>query len=134
VRCVTLKEIIETQSVSKVHFLKIDTEGNDYSVLQGMGEHLSPSRAEIIYVEMTKDQAKICDLMRSRGYTAFAKKNLRRRQTAQSQKFYERGGSVAFFEPLADAATGSGDVLWCGENSPVALHLSELHRLAPAIG
>jgi FkbM family methyltransferase len=134
VRCVSLKEIIEARRLSKIHFLKIDTEGNDYPVLQGLGEYLLPSRVEIIYVEMTRDQAGICDLMRSRGYTAFAKKDLARRQTAQRQKFYERGGSVAFFEPLADAAIGSGDVLWCGQNSPVALHLNELHRLAPAIG
>jgi hypothetical protein len=65
---------------------------------------------------------------------AFAKKDLPRRQTTQRQKFYERGGNVAFFEPSANDATCSGDVLWCGENSPVALYLSELHRLAPAIG
>lgn len=129
VRCVSLKEIIETRTLPKIHFLKIDTEGNDYPVLQGMGEYLSPSRAEIIYIEMTRDQPKICDLMRSRGYTAFAKKDLPRRQTAQMHRFYERGGSVAFFKPLTDATAYSGDVLWCGEDSPVALHLGELHRL-----
>jgi FkbM family methyltransferase len=126
VPCVSLKEIIEARSLSKIHFLKIDTEGNDYPVLQGMGDYLSPSRVEIIYVEMTRDQAKISDLMRSRGYMAFVKKNLARRQTVQRQKFYERGGSVAFFELMADAAACSGDVLWCGENSAVMRYLSEL--------
>lgn len=130
VRCLSLREIIEARALKKIHFLKIDTEGNDYAVLQGMGRYLAPSVTKIVYVEMTRDQRMICDLMRSRGYTAFAKKNLARRQIVQLQRLYERGARVAFFEPLNEALSHSGDVLWCGENSPVASYLNELHRHA----
>ena len=133
VRCLTLRGLIEARALDKIHFLKIDTEGNDYPVLQGMGKYLQPSMAEVVYVEMAKDRRLICDLMRSRGYMAFASRDMKRRRIVQLQRRYEQGGRVAFFEPLDETLPFSGDVLWCGTNSPVAEYLGELHRTCSSV-
>jgi len=132
VRCLTLQEIIEVRALKQIHFLKIDTEGNDLPVLQGLGEHLQPSRVELLYVEMAKDRHIICDLMRSRGYTAFVSKAMKRRHVVQLQHLHERGERIAFFEPIDESRPFSGDVLWCGKNSPVAAYLTELNQATNA--
>jgi len=72
VRCETLKEIIQQKQLPHVDFLKIDTEGNDFAVLQGLGEYLRPSFTRTIYVEMTRHRENICALMASRGYAGFS--------------------------------------------------------------
>ncbi len=128
VRCRTLQEIIETKSIKKIHFLKIDTEGNDYPVLKSLGPYLRPSFVDIVYVEMAQDRERICDLVRSKGYIAFASTPMKRRRLIQCQQGYQRGEHFAFFEPLDEARPYCGDVLWCGKNSPVADYLGELHR------
>jgi FkbM family methyltransferase len=133
-RCLTLQEIIETKALEKIHFLKIDTEGNDYAVLRGLGQYLQPSFTEILYVEMLSNQQTISDLLRSKGYIAFAPMPMKRQRIAQLQRLYERGERVAFFEPLIANHPVSGDVLWCGENSIVADYLTELHRTKPNRG
>ena len=128
VRCLPLHEIIESRGLKKIHFLKIDTEGNDYPALQSLASWLDPALVEIAYVEMTEDRPAICELMRSKGYTAFVARSLKRRSLARLQHQYESGGTAAFFEPLNEALPFNGDVLWCGKNSPMANHLDELHR------
>lgn len=126
--CQTLREIIESRKVDKISFLKIDTERNDHRVLQGIGQYLRPSTIEVAYVEMVRERQLICDLMRSSGYVPFGSKQLKRRSLIKMQQLYERGGSVAFFEPLNESQPFSGDVLWCGKDSSIADHLKRLYQ------
>ena len=128
IRCETLQEIIQHRALPQIDFLKIDTEGNDYAVLQGMGEYLDPAFATIIYVEMTRNGEAICKLLASRGYGGFATVAGRGRELVQRQRIYENGGRVSFFRPM-DGVFGGLNSLWCGKESPAALHLRELHAL-----
>jgi FkbM family methyltransferase len=126
VHCVTLKEIIEAKNLAKIHFLKIDTEGNDYPVLKGLSRYLQPSFTEIIYVEMGRDDKMIRDLMQSLGYVGFAQVPRRRRAFAKAQQLYERGGGINFFATLQRDASPPGESLWCGRDSIVASYLKDL--------
>jgi FkbM family methyltransferase len=126
VHCVTLKEIIEAKNLPKIDFLKVDTEGNDYAVLKGLGRYLQPSFTEVIYVEMDRDRETIRDLMQTEGYVGFAPVPRRHRALAQAQQLYERGGCVNFFALLEQNMPLHGELLWCGENSCSASYLRDL--------
>jgi len=126
VLCVTLQEIMESRRISKIHFLKIDVEGNEYAALKGLGERLEPAFVELIYAEMSRNREAICELMESRGYVGFVNKVRRRRETVRLRKFYEKGGRVAFFAPLKESSELSWDTLWCGKNSPAEVLLNSL--------
>jgi len=116
VRCVTLQEIVAPRQISTIDFLKIDTEGNDYAVLKGLGERLEPEYVKVIYIEMSRDKEAACELLRSRGYVGFVKDGKRRREVAGLQRRYERGGQPAFFVPLERDTVICGEVLWCGKD------------------
>jgi FkbM family methyltransferase len=134
VRCQTLKEIIEQRQLSHIDFLKIDTEGNDLAVLQGMEDYLRPAFTKLIYVEMARDGESICQLMTSRGYAGFSTPAARGRELVRLQQIYGRGGRVSFFGPLGAHAGTAQNALWCGRESAVAIHLQELSPSAPANG
>ena len=129
VPCQTLKQIIEQRRLSHIDFLKIDTEGNDLAVLQGLEDHLRPAFTKLIYVEMTENGQSICKLMADGGYVGFTTSDMRGRDLARQLGDYERGGRVCFFHPL-EAASGCGhNALWCGKDSSIAGYLRDL---APA--
>ena len=125
--CVTLREIIDTNGIRKINFLKIDTEGNDYNVLKGMGNYLDPNFTEIVYLEMSSNRRAIYDLMDSKGYIGFAYQTGSRRGISQAQHLYEAGGQPCFFVPLTKPANTNGDVLWCDQDSFTASFLNRLH-------
>ncbi len=50
VQCLPLKKIIEDRGLSKIHFLKIDTEGNDFNVIKSLDRFLQPSHVEVVYI------------------------------------------------------------------------------------
>ncbi len=130
VRCQTLKQIIEQRQLSHIDFLKIDTEGNDLAVLQGLEDYLRPAFTKLIYIEMTRDRESICRLMTSRGYAGFSTSPARGRERVWLQQIYDRGGRVSFFYPLGSDAEPGSNALWCGVASPVAGYLQELNRTA----
>lgn len=131
VRCVTLSEVIKTRGITRIDFLKIDTEGNDFPALKGLGDYLEPSFVRLIYIEMSRDVEAATQLLRSRGYAGFFKDGKKRREVARRQKYYERGGSVSFFAPLAEGEIKHDEVLWCGKDSHTAAFLTELARRSP---
>ena len=131
VQCVTFREIIKTKMLRKIHFLKVDTEGNDHNVLKSLGDHLRPDFLEIIYVEMSKEREAICNLMRSKGYVGFAVTAKSRREISLMQRIYENGGQACFFAPLNENLQSSGNVLWCGKDSCTATYLNDLHLAGP---
>jgi FkbM family methyltransferase len=123
VRCETLKDIIERKQLPQVDFLKIDTEGNDFAVLQGLGEYLRPSFTRLIYVEVIRDRESIYALMASRGYVGFCTIPRRGSELVRLQRISDQGGRVCFFRPLGGSVAGS-NALWCGKDSAVANYLN----------
>jgi len=126
VRCVTLREVVESKAISNIDFLKIDTEGNDYAVLKGLGDYLKPSFMAVAYVEMSRNREAISELMKARGFVGFVNQTRRRRETARLRRIYERGGRVAFFTPLEQTGDLAWETLWCGKDSPAASWLNSL--------
>jgi FkbM family methyltransferase len=126
VRCQTLKQIIEQRQLSQIDFLKVDTEGNDLAVLQGLEDYLRPAFTKLVYVEMTCNGQSICQLMADGGYVGFTTSAMRGRDLARRSRVYERGGRVCFFHPL-EAVSGYGhNALWCGKDSSLAAYLRDL--------
>jgi FkbM family methyltransferase len=122
VRCETLKGIVERKRLPQVDFLKVDAEGNDYAVLQGLGEYLRPSFARLVYVEMVRDRESICALMASRGYVGFVTVPRRGRELVRLQQVADQGRRACFFQPLSGSGAGL-NALWCGKDSAVADYL-----------
>ena len=129
VRCETLKGIVERRQLPQVDFLKSDTEGNDFAVLQGLGEYLRPSFTRLIYVEMARGRESICTLMASRGYVGFATIPRRGRELVRLQRISDQGGQACFFRPLSGSGAGH-NALWCGKDSAVASFLDALSATA----
>ena len=127
VPCQTLKAIAENRNLGRIHFLKIDTEGNDYNALKSLGTLLDPATVEVIHVEISRDHQAICDLLQSRGYTGFVGLSRHRRQTARAKRIYETGGPACFFAPLQEPLSPPADVLWCGRSSSQAAYLDRLY-------
>ena len=130
VRCVTLMKELETRGMPTLDFLKIDTEGNDFAVLKGLGPRLKPACTRVIYMEASRDRASIFEVMKSQGYVGFAARKARRREMGEWQRRYERGGRASFFKPLEPSQHTQGEVLWCGKDSAVASYLDALSATA----
>jgi FkbM family methyltransferase len=126
VRCRTLKEIIGERRLPQIDFLKIDTEGNDLQVLQGLAEYCRPAFTKLVYVEMTRNSKSICKLMANGGYVGFTTFDLRGRDLARQFRAYEHGGRVCFFRPLETASDCGHNALWCGKESSFAAYLRDL--------
>ncbi|MCE9611237.1 MAG: FkbM family methyltransferase [Chthoniobacter sp.] len=113
--------------VERIDFLKIDTEGHDFTVLTGLGEHLTPTRVPRIYVETGAALTPIAALLQSCGYEGFSA--LRHTLDAlPARRRAEAGGAqLRHFEPLGDRAK---NVLWLPADSPEAKHLRKLASAA----
>jgi FkbM family methyltransferase len=130
VRCETLKDIVERQKLAQIDFLKIDAEGNDLAVLQGLGECLRPAFTKQVYVETSRDGAEICRLLAGRGYAGFNAVEKRGRVLARMLGRFENGGRVSFFQPMGEELKFGANTFWCEKDSPVARYLKELDASA----
>jgi FkbM family methyltransferase len=130
VKCATLAGLLAEHALTKVHFLKVDTEGNDLAVLRGAGSWLRPQAIELIYVEMSRDRELIRALLEANGYVGFVNTLKNQREVAKRRKDYERGGRACFFTPLRAGPDRDqqqqGEVLWCPKGSEVEACLREL--------
>ena len=126
VQCRTLKEIIGERRLPQVDFLKIDTEGNDLKVLQGLAEYCLPEFTKLIYVETTRDGESICRLMADNSYVGFTTLEMRGRELTRRFRNCERGGQASFFRPLETDSDCGHNTLWCGKESSVAAYLRDL--------
>jgi FkbM family methyltransferase len=95
-----------------IDLLKVDTEGNDYQVLTGIGEKLNPSNIKRIYCEMGGQQERSHRLLLERGYNAYRATNPKR-----SIPFERRKGKVSpCYYQIASEPTLN--CLWVGKDSP----------------
>jgi FkbM family methyltransferase len=74
VKTISLKKFIIDQKIKKINFLKIDTEGNDLSVLKGIDwDKLSPETILCEYedkktLKIGYNYKDICNLLKAKGY------------------------------------------------------------------
>ena len=109
--------------VERIDFLKIDTEGHDFAVLTGLGEHLSPARVPRVYVETGAALEPIAALMHARGYEGFSALRHPLDELWSRRRAEADGAQPRHFEPLGDRAK---NVLWLPADSPETKHLHQL--------
>lgn len=125
---VTLEDVIQQEFGSeRIDFLKIDTEGHDFSVLRGLGDSLVPNRVAMLYLELGNHREAAIEWLRTRGYSGFAYRRdwldgvaLRRAMRRAAD-----GQAPLLYTPLV----GTGDTsetLWCGKGSDAEQQLLEL--------
>lgn len=118
-----LEEIVE-----RIDFLKIDTEGHDYTVLTGLGEYLQPARIPRVYVETGSALEPIAALMRARGYEGFSALRHSLNELWARRRAEADGAMPRHFELLGDRAK---NVLWLPADSAETRHLHQLAAPAP---
>ncbi len=131
---ITLADVLENEAPSpRVDFLKIDTEGHDFSVLGGLADFLHPDRVSMLYLELGNHREKAIERLQSRGYSGFMYRRdlldgvaLRRAMQRAAD-----GAPPCMFTPVA-SNSGTSETLWCGVGSPAERRLLELARQTPS--
>ncbi len=127
VETLTLKHLLESEpGFAKVDFLKIDTEGHDFSVLKGLGDKLTPDMVATLYTELGREAEAARRLLVERGYSGFVyRRQYSSRQLRDALRRYAEGEPVAFYLPLDQCQEG-GETLWCAKGSAQESFLREL--------
>ena len=108
-----LDEIFAQAKVEHIHLMKIDAEGHDPAVLEGMGEWVSPERTSCFFVEMAHGTSQpIFDLLSSRGYVPYSS----RRMYIDAMRREHRKGNLSPYFSRATDAKGI-NYLWCAKDS-----------------
>ncbi len=123
VRTRRLETLFTEGIVERIDFLKVDTEGHDFAVLTGLGEHLSPARVPRVYVETGAALEPIAALMHARGYEGFSALRHPLDELWSRRRAEADGAQPRHFEPLGDRAK---NVLWLPADSPETKHLHQL--------
>lgn len=127
VRLTTLRQLMESEpGFRTADFLKIDAEGHDRAILQGLGDWLAPDRIPLLYVELGRDRAQASGLLQERGYAGFAyRPHHSARELRRAVRHYAEGEAVAFYWPLEQCGDG-GETLWCPQGGVQEAFLREL--------
>ena len=128
VKTCRLETLFKERAVQHVDFLKIDVEGLEFQVLEGLGSFLDPHRIDVIYVEMGRDYEAAWRRLVERGYRAFAANSIYIDRLRQ----LERKKDISrFFRPTETPE--DGNLLWCAPESPCEKFLLHACRF-PVIG
>jgi FkbM family methyltransferase len=118
-----LENILDTEKISRVDLLKVDTEGHDLNVLNGLGKYLMPETIGLINVEMGENKQAIWELLISKGYRAYAS---RRIYIDELRQEYRRGNLTPFFHAANDWQ--GLNYLWCGRDSACDQFMQQVVR------
>lgn len=131
IRKAPLPELIGNRIQDRIGLLKIDAEGHDLEVMEGLGDWLSPDRIGALYVELGgEDRARGVALLEKAGFTGFGQRPLRpRRQRAALKKLYA-GEPAVLFEPIPPGGVPDGETLWLPRGGAASNHLLQLRDLA----
>ena len=117
VKKVLLKDLLESEKLEFVNFLKIDTEGHDFFVLKGLGDWLHPERISTIYTEMGDYREAITQLLYAQGYIPYGKTQSTRREVIATFTHYLEGEKPSFFEKVDPMQSNCEEILWVGPDS-----------------
>jgi len=109
-----LDEILDEEKVERVNLFKIDAEGHDTEVLEGLGSWLNPGKIDCLFVEMAHGTSEpIYSLLTGRGYVPYASRRL---YIDAIRREYRHGNLSPFFTRATDAS--GMNYLWCAKDSP----------------
>lgn len=75
VPCTPLSTLLERHGVTRIDFLKIDTEGYDYNVLRTLDFRIKPALIKIEHFHMPEEHTKACvAFLKERGYLIYGEK------------------------------------------------------------
>ncbi len=137
VTLITLADVLRNDVPSgRVDFLKIDTEGHDFSVLTGLGDCLRPDRVAMLYLELGNHREKAVELLRSRGYAGFSYRRdlldgvaLRRAMRRAAD-----GAPPCLYTPVESSPGLEGETLWCEAGSAAERRLLEIASMSRRLG
>ncbi len=131
VRTAPLPDLLGDLWQDRIGLLKIDAEGHDYEVLEGLGDCLNPDRLGIVYVELGgEDRTRGRALLERAGFTGFGQRPLRPRQQRAILRRLYAGEPAVLFEPIPPSSMPEGETLWVPAGGSVARHLGQLCHLA----
>jgi FkbM family methyltransferase len=123
-----LDALLAQQGVQHVDLMKIDAEGHDYEVLEGMGNWIDPAKIDCFFVEMAHGtHQKVFDLLSSRGYVPYASKRM---YIDEMRKEYRSGNLSPYFSRATDA--NGMNYLWCGKDSVYDQFMAQVVQYQPA--
>ena len=112
VKTVRLETLFGQFSIDHVDFLKIDAEGHDFQVLEGLGAFLEPQKIGMVYIEMGGDFQVSWKLLTDRGYRAFAAETIYIDRLRKLQGMRDCSQYFLPAEPSDD-----GNLFWCAPGS-----------------
>ena len=131
IRKAPLPELLGDQIRDCIGLLKVDAEGHDLEVLEGLGDWLRPDRIGALYVELGGDNRdRGVSLLANAGYTGFGQRPSRPRRQRAILGRLQAGESAVLFEPMLPGAVPEGETLWLPKGGAAAGHLERLCRLA----
>jgi hypothetical protein len=105
----------------------VDTEGNDFFVLKGLGDWLCPDRISVLYVELGRDREAACRLLSEHGYQGFVFQPLASAvRLRRAVRRMAEGEPVALYQPLEVCGGRGAETLWCRGGGPEEASLREL--------
>lgn len=105
---VTLDSVLYERHIEDLHYLKIDAEGHEYSVLQGGLKTIRSNPQLLIHVEITKHMSKIFDLLKNLNFKIFYLDNIGQPYLVQSPPDHQ----IRF--PHHYTTASRGDFIACG--------------------
>ena len=131
IRKAPLPDLLGDLPNGPIGLLKIDAEGHDREVLEGLGAWLDPARIGALYVELGgDDRVRGADLLRRAGFTGFGQRPLRPRQQRAILRRLYAGEPAVLFEPIPPSSMPEGETLWVPMGGAVARHLGQIQHLA----
>ena len=128
-----LADLLNEEAMTFVDLLKVDVEGYDFEVLDGLGLMLDPCHVGMIFVEMEHRDVfnmKVWNILMERGYAPFGPIGaLHIDQLHRLDRLARSGKAVTIFRPII--APGQAiNHLWCPRGGSVAELLLRIHRAA----
>jgi FkbM family methyltransferase len=119
-----LDELLNAEGVQHVHLMKIDAEGHDCEVLEGLGDWVNPQKISCFFVEMAHGtNQKIYDLLLAKGYVPYASKRM---YIDAMRREYRTGNLNPYFTRAKD---GNGmNYLWCAKDSVYDRFMAQVVR------
>lgn len=127
-----LDKILSGLNWNHIDFLKIDTEGHDLKVLEGLGDMINPKRIAVIHSEMGKEGKDIAVLLDRRGYVPFQALNCGMDKLSRANRKSSEH-LISFFREVPYTHIKPHNWLWVGRGTAYHMFLKRLAATGIAV-